>query len=283
MAINWEGLQSGIGDIGSSLAQYAREQRARQLALEDYKMKQQSELDQAIALAQAQSNIRKNMFQNDIYNNTPDGFEIVGYDQGGRPMVRKIKSNVAEMKFDLEQGEKEKQNKYASDMIKNSALENLNAIAEVEKNMDFFGMQGVIPAIPGTSKVNWESNIDKILSGKIINLMSDMKKASSTGATGFGQLSNKELGVLQNASTALKKTLKKEDAQRYLNDMKRSLIKVAYGDNESSSLGSINKFSGVENGNSKILDADTAKSILQQVGGDKEKARAMARQMGYQF
>jgi hypothetical protein len=77
MAINWEGFNAGIGDIGSGLAQYAREQRARQLALEDYKMKQQSELDQAIALAKAQAEI-KNQFldPSDILSRFKVGQEI---------------------------------------------------------------------------------------------------------------------------------------------------------------------------------------------------------------
>jgi hypothetical protein len=53
-----------------------------------------------------------------------------------------------------------------------------------------------------------------------------MKEASKTGATGFGQLNVKELETLKNASTALKKDLPKEDAVRYINDMKSAVQKI---------------------------------------------------------
>ena len=56
--------------------------------------------------------------------------------------------------------------------------------------------------------------------------MSEMKSASKTGATGFGQLSNKELGVLQDASTALKRTLSPQDADKYLTKMENAAKKV---------------------------------------------------------
>ncbi len=143
---------------------------------------------------------------------------------GGKPKV--TLNSPAQQKLQMEQTEKTKQLETSSQFVKDSALDTLNTIGEVEKGMGEFGLTGPVPAIWGTPKVNWQSNIDKLLSGKVIDLMTQMKQASKTGATGFGQLSEKELAVLQEASTALKKSLPPEEAQRYLNVMKEKLQKI---------------------------------------------------------
>jgi len=158
--------------------------------------------------------------------NVPEGFEIIGYDQKGRPMIRKIQINVAEEKFNIEQEEKKSQQQEKSQFVKDSALDTLNTIEEVEKGIGHFGLIGQLPSIPGTERATWEANVNKLLSGKIINLMTQMKEASRTGATGFGQLSEKELKVLQESSTALKRGLSPESAQLILNDMKAKIKKI---------------------------------------------------------
>lgn len=172
------------------------------------------------------TSIDKKSFQLDTDTSIPEGYEIKGYDQKGNPMIRQKTVNVAEEKFKVEQEEKGKQEENRAASIKESAYDTLKTISEVEKGIGHFGLTGSVPSLPGTERYNWETNINKLLSGKIINLMTSMKEASKTGATGFGQLSNKELGVLQQASTALKKGLSPEDAQRYLNDMKTALQKI---------------------------------------------------------
>ncbi len=134
--------------------------------------------------------------------------------------------SVAQQKFDLAQEEKRKQQESQSELVIASAQDTLDTISEVEKGIGNFGLTGSIPSIPGTARANWEANVNKLLSGKIINLMTEMKNASKTGATGFGQLSNRELAVLQEASTALKRGLSPKDAQRYLNVMKNAAMKV---------------------------------------------------------
>lgn len=156
----------------------------------------------------------------------PEGYEITGYDQRGQPMIRKIKVNIAEQKFNIEQADKEKQKQEKSDFVKSSAMDTLNTIQEVEKGISNFGFFGSIPSVPGTQRKNWEANVDKLLSSKVINLMTSMKEASKTGATGFGQLSEKELKVLQDASTALKRNLSPKDAQKYLDGMKSATQKI---------------------------------------------------------
>ena len=131
-----------------------------------------------------------------------------------------------EGKFRQEQDEKKKANEERDSIILDSANDTLNTIKEVEGGMKYFGLTGDVWSIPGTARKNWEVNVNKLLSGKILDVMTKMKEASKTGGTGFGQLSNKELEVLRQASTSLKKSLSKKDAQRYLNDMKSAMKKV---------------------------------------------------------
>ena len=149
--------------------------------------------------------------------------------EGGQIKYAEEVPDVNKVKLEIEQAEKEKQLKEKSDLIKQNASNTLETLKEVEKGIKYFGMRGQLPSFPGTSRVNWEANVNKLLAGKVLDVMREMKEASKTGATGFGQLSNKELGVLQSAATALKKSLKPEDAQKYLNQMKQALYKVVSG------------------------------------------------------
>lgn len=123
-----------------------------------------------------------------------------------------------------------KTNERASVRVKDAASEALQSIGEVKKGIGYFGLTGGLPSIPGTSRATWEAYINKLLSKKIVNLMNDMKSASKTGATGFGQLSEKELELLQNAATALKRTMKPEDALKILDEMEAIQRKIIGGD-----------------------------------------------------
>lgn len=134
--------------------------------------------------------------------------------------------STQDRKFMDEQEENKKVQQQKSQMVLDTAQDTLNTIAEVEKGMKYFGTFGNVPSIPGSSRKTWESNIDKLLSSKILNTITTMKEASKTGATGFGQLNVKELQVLQNASTALRKDLPRPDAQNYINDMKKAVNKI---------------------------------------------------------
>ncbi len=141
---------------------------------------------------------------------------------------------TGEAKFRQEQDENKIAQEERDSIILDSANDTLNTIKEVEKGINNFGLTGDIPSFPGTSRKNWEVNVNKLLSGKILDVMTKMKEASKTGATGFGQLSNKELEVLRQASTSLKRGLSKKDAQRYLNDMKSAMQKIVDKKNQSS-------------------------------------------------
>lgn len=154
----------------------------------------------------------------------PEGMDITGI--SGKNV--QLGTDIPKQKFEAEQTEKQLALQEKSDFIVSQAQDSLNSIQEAKKGVDagYFGMYGVIPAIPGTAKYTWQQNMDKILAGKMIDLMTEMKSASKTGATGFGQLSEKEGQILRDASTALKRGLAPDKAKEYLNNMEKVLKKV---------------------------------------------------------
>lgn len=130
--------------------------------------------------------------------------------------------------LEKKQAEAEAADQTKEENLINSANENLLAIQEAKKGKKYFGMMGKLPSsmAPSTylqgeygQRKNWENNINKVTSGQVLEVMNKMKAASKTGATGFGALNEKELAILQGASTALSRDLAPEDAMRYLNDI----------------------------------------------------------------
>ena len=163
-----------------------------------------------------------------IINITSEGkIEQIGTAPKGAKIVSAAgEPSPAQQKFEAEQTEKKIKLEEKSTFIISQAQDALNTIDEIEKGIGHFGLFGQVPSIPGTERYTWETNINKLLSGKMIELMTQMKEASKTGATGFGQLSEKEGQILREASTALKRGLAPDKAQEYLNAMKTTLQKV---------------------------------------------------------
>jgi hypothetical protein len=116
----------------------------------------------------------------------------------------------------------------SKDMVLSSAQDTLNTISEIEKGSEHFGATGDLWTLNpwDYERKNWVANVDKLKGKLVLDLMTNMKSASKTGATGFGQLSEKELEVLQNSATALKRGLSKEDASKYLTEIKTKAQKV---------------------------------------------------------
>lgn len=172
----------------------------------------------------------------------------------GKNLMFQLVGLKQDLKFEAEQEEKQRQRDTYSEMVRNSARDTLDTITEIEKGINNFGLIGGLPSIPGTERSDWEANVNKLLSQKVIDIMTKMKEASKTGATGFGQLSNKELKVLQDSSTALKRTLRPEDAQKYLNQMKASLYKV---------IGTSDEYQGIANQNESDVSSFIRKALGQ--------------------
>lgn len=165
-----------------------------------------------------------------IINITSEGkMEQIGTAPKGAKIVSALgEPSTAQQKFEAEQQEKKIKLEEKSEFIVSRTQDTLDTIAEVRKGVDkgYFGLYGVIPAIPGTEKYTWQQNINKLLAGKMVELMTQMKEASKTGATGFGQLSEKEGQILRDASTALKRGISGQEATEILNKMEQVLNKV---------------------------------------------------------
>lgn len=148
------------------------------------------------------------------------------------------KKEAEESKAKLELSEKEKQIKTAKDMALNQAKSTLETIKNIRQGAKYFGVgtgvgdsglgpyAGSWPSMPGTKRKNWEVNFEKLKSRLIVDLMAEMKNASKTGATGFGQLNKEELHVLKTAASALDRDLAPADAEEYLAEVERIALKV---------------------------------------------------------
>ncbi len=155
----------------------------------------------------------------------PEGMDITGV--SGKNI--QIGTDIPKQKFQAKQAEKQTQLQEKSNFIINQAQDSLDTIAEIKKGIGNFGAFGqLVPkeVMPGTPYYTWQTNVDKLLSGKMIDLMTQMKEASKTGATGFGQLSEKEGQILREASTAIKKGLNPDQAMKELNKLESALKKV---------------------------------------------------------
>ena len=158
----------------------------------------------------------------------PQGFVRVGKQTLADPNYVKPPTVSEQLKIDEEQ----KANDAQSEMIRGKAQQNLSSIEEAKKGSKYFGMLGGLPSvaapstwIPGGGNYDerkvWENNINQLLSQKVVDLITEMKQASKTGATGFGQLTEKEGAILREASTALSRDLPEKQALYYLNEMEK--------------------------------------------------------------
>ncbi len=143
--------------------------------------------------------------------------------------------NIQELKYydakkdkEIKRKEKERTNRNKTEMIRGGAQDTIDTIKEIKDKIKYFGAMGeIMPPLPTEyDKKEWLANVEKLKSRLVLNVMSEMKNASRTGATGFGQLSEKEMKVLQDASTALKKGMNERDALKYLNIIEEKANKI---------------------------------------------------------
>ncbi len=80
--------------------------------------------------------------------------------------------------------------------------------------------------IPGTQTRGGEVAINRLKSLLIVDLIAEMKKQSRTGATGFGQLNAKELGVLEGAASKLDPSLDEPTFNAELSRVREKLKKI---------------------------------------------------------
>lgn len=70
--------------------------------------------------------------------------------------------------------------------------------------------------IPGSEAATSRAALDQLTGELVVNLLRDLKAQSRTGATGFGQLSARELDVLQQSATMLKGNISEARAAQEL-------------------------------------------------------------------
>lgn len=68
---------------------------------------------------------------------------------------------------------------------------------------NLFGMTSGARWVPGSQTADAEATLNQLVGKSVVDLISEMKSQSKTGATGFGALSEKELKILQDASNKL--------------------------------------------------------------------------------
>lgn len=138
------------------------------------------------------------------------------------------KLTPSQQKSQMDIEDRKRTQEAAGNDIKESAQMTLDSIAQIEAGSKYFGVRSYEPGAFGLNpnKVKFDAYFDNLKSRMITNLMTQLKNASRTGATGFGQLNKDELKVLQDGATALKKTMSWEDAKPILDDMKVKLNKV---------------------------------------------------------
>lgn len=178
----------------------------------------------------------------------PEGMVSKGVDEFGRPLGYAPKS-AADIKAEQDMKVAEDQKKMSVDNLVASAQDTLNTISKIKSNMGEFGIRGVMYDPPGWKSRDWTNNLNKLKSQKIVDLMEQMKRVSKTGATGFGQLSEKELKVLETASTALEAGTPMEEAKVYLDNMEIAAKKIIAGSSKGAeqNIGGSKSFSNLWN------------------------------------
>lgn len=164
---------------------------------------------------------------------------ITGKPRNNPAYLDALKQKKLEVMNEKQKSDIESQ-KNKEDMLRQNAQGQLSAIQEAKKGIKYFGAMGNVPSVVAPSTIltggkeygprkEWENNVNKLLSGRIIDLMNQMKQASKTGATGFGQLNKSELQLITNASNVLSKDLPPDIAQKYLNDLEPIYQKMIGG------------------------------------------------------
>jgi len=127
------------------------------------------------------------------------------------------------------------------DKIVQQANDTINTVNEIRKGMKYFGrfgawkssdtLEGRIAAVGAMTggwgqeewknRRGWETNIDRLTAQLGFDYMTKLKNASRTGATGLGQLSEKEGEWIRQAATALKRDISPEQASLLLDTIEK--------------------------------------------------------------
>lgn len=79
---------------------------------------------------------------------------------------------------------------------------------------------------PGSQEANAKASLDQVVGNLTLNMLSEAKAQSRTGATGFGQLSHRELDVIESAATILKGEISEARALQELLKIRGAILKM---------------------------------------------------------
>lgn len=125
----------------------------------------------------------------------------------------------------------------ASEGIIKNTEDMLKTVQTVRKGKKYFGRAGNVPSLITAGfndeeygkRTQWEAETQKLMAQRMMEKMIELKVASKTGSTGFGQLTEREGRKIQEASTALNRNLTPDVADKYLVAMEDSLNKIIEG------------------------------------------------------
>jgi hypothetical protein len=89
------------------------------------------------------------------------------------------------------------------------------------------GKSSVGNVIPTTLGYSGGLKINKLRNEQVLNLIAELKQQSKTGATGMGNMSNKDLSVINNAATLLDAGLDEDEFKKQLKIVKDELKDIA--------------------------------------------------------
>lgn len=132
-----------------------------------------------------------------------------------------------------EDPEVKKSQKTAYNTVIKNTQDMLNNVKKVREYKEFFGPAGDLPSHAVTmfgldkekykKRTQWEAEVQRLMAQQMIAKLMELKSASKTGSTGFGQLTEREGRKIQEAATALNRGLDPDVADQYLQQMEDSL------------------------------------------------------------
>jgi hypothetical protein len=127
------------------------------------------------------------------------------------------------------QRDMERENKADSIKSQNAidrADSTIKTIDHLITNKNYFGpLEGRVAPVFG-GKIEFDRNFKNLQANAVMDVLSEMKSQSRTGATGFGALNEKELSLIMDAASKLDTRLNEDTAEKYLNEMKVNLQKI---------------------------------------------------------
>lgn len=128
--------------------------------------------------------------------------------------------------------ENEKSNRRQSVKAKaESAMELMNQLLDDKEQLTSeaqyaVGKSSIGNFIPTTPMYSGSTKIDRLKNNQILDLIGEMKAQSKTGATGFGAMNLRELGVLEKAASMLDTGLDEETFRKELVRIKTKLNEI---------------------------------------------------------